>query len=194
MVAFNPLFLVYVAIFALSAVAFFLNLQGIEVSQSPAHVSARFPRGLLIAFTLLIGGALTLLWVGGRVIPYTIAGRFPDDIAGMATLQTQALDLGMLVPIFFATATLLWRRSPWGYLLAGISCTVGLIMSITLPAWIAVPLIQTGQINLIEALPFSLLCLGGLVVAGRFFWGIQEQEPASQVTQETRSAAHAQKR
>ena len=44
MLSFNPLFLVYVAIFALSAVAFFLNLGGIKVSSLPAHISANFPR------------------------------------------------------------------------------------------------------------------------------------------------------
>ena len=36
MLSFNPLFLVYVAIFALSAVAFFLNLGGIKVSSLPS--------------------------------------------------------------------------------------------------------------------------------------------------------------
>jgi hypothetical protein len=49
-------------------------------------------------------------------------------------------------------------------------------MSITLPAWIAVPLIQAGQINLIEAAPFVLLSLVGLYVAGRFFWSVQEEK------------------
>ena len=70
MVAFNPLFLVYVAIFALSAVAFFLNLRGIDVSRLPAHMSARFPRWLFIGFTLVMSASLILLWMGDR---------FPDD-------------------------------------------------------------------------------------------------------------------
>ena len=49
-------------------------------------------------------------------------------------------------------------------------------MYITLLAWIVVPLIQAGQMNLIEAVPFLLLCLIGLFVAGRFFWSVQEKE------------------
>src|SRR6266536_4959367 len=48
MIAFNPLFLVYVTIFALSAVAFFLNLRGVDVAHLPEHFSARFPRWLFI--------------------------------------------------------------------------------------------------------------------------------------------------
>jgi hypothetical protein len=184
MVAFNPLFLVYVAIFALSAVTFFLNLQGIEVSCLPAHVSARFPRRLFIGFTFVMSITLILLWLG-RTIPYTLAGRFPDEFAGMSTLVTQAFDLGMVVPLLLATAILLWRRSAWGYLLAGMSLTFGFVMSITLPAWIAVPLIQAGQINLIEAAPFLLLCLVGLNVAGRFFWSVQEEQVRSHGEAET---------
>jgi hypothetical protein len=175
MVAFNPLFLVYVAIFALSAQAFFLNLRGIEVSRLPAHIAARFPRRLFIGFTLVMSAALVLLWLG-RIIPYTLAGRFPDDFGGLTTLVTQAFDLGMVVPLLLTTAILLWRRSAWGYLLAGISLTFGFIMSITLPAWIAVPLVQAGLLNLIEAAPLTLLCLVGLYIAGRFFWSVREEE------------------
>src|SRR6266487_900396 len=178
MLSFNPLFLVYVAIFALSAVAFFLNLGCIKVSSLPAHISADFPRWLFIVFTLVMSAALIVLWLG-RIIPYTLAGRFPDELAGMTTLVTQAFDLGIVVPLLLSTAILLWRRSAWGYLLAGISLTFGFVMCITLPAWIAVPLIQAGQINLIEAAPFLLLCLVGLYVTGRFFWSVHEEKAHS---------------
>jgi hypothetical protein len=61
MIAFNPLFLVYITIFALSAVTFFLNLRSIEVARLPEHISAHFPRRLFIGFTLVMSTALTLL-------------------------------------------------------------------------------------------------------------------------------------
>jgi len=177
MLSFNPLFLVYVAIFALSAVAFFLNLGGIKVANLPAHISANFPRWLFILFTLVMSAALIVLWLG-RIIPYTLAGRFPDELAGLTTLVTQAFDLGIVVPLLISTAVLLWRRSMWGYFLGSISLTFGFVMCITLPAWIVVPLIQVGQMNMVEAVPFLLLCLIGLFVAGRFFWSMQEKEIA----------------
>ncbi len=176
MMAFNPLFVVYIAIFALSGVAFFLNLQSLDVSRLPAQMPARFPRWLFIGFPLVMSAAITILWVAGRIFPYMQAGRFPDEIAGLTTLQTQALDLGLVVPLLISTAILLWQHSPWGYLLAAISLTFGFVMSVALPAWMVVPLIQGGQMNLIEALPFSLLSLIGLFVAGRFFWGVHEEK------------------
>jgi len=180
MVAFNPLFLVYVGIFALSAIAFFLNLHSIDVSSLPAHISAHFPRRLLIGFTLVMSITLILLWLS-RIIPYTIAGHFPEELAGLPTLITQAFDLGMVVPLLLATALLLWQRSVWGYLMGGISCTYGFMMSVTLPAWIAVPLISAGQLNLVEAAPFTLLCLVGLYISGRFFWSVREREEKTAV-------------
>jgi hypothetical protein len=45
--------------------------------------------------------------VVGRIIPYTLAGRFPDEFAGVTTLVTQAFDLGMLVPLLTSTGILL---------------------------------------------------------------------------------------
>jgi hypothetical protein len=69
---------------------------------------------------------------------------------------------------------LLWRRSSWGYLLAGISLSYGLMMFISLPAWIVVPLIQAGKIDLIEASPILALCLVGPVLAGLFYRNVRE--------------------
>ncbi|MFN8473361.1 MAG: hypothetical protein U0822_14320 [Anaerolineae bacterium] len=176
MLAFNPLFLVYVAIFALSAVAFFIDLADIDVARLPSQISSTFPRRLFIGFTFVMGAALILLWLG-RIIPFTLAGRFPDELAGMTTLVTQALDLGMVVPLMLATGILLWRRNAWGYFLAAVSLTFGFVMSITIPAWIVVPLIQDGSVNLVEASPFLVLCLIGLYVAVQFFRSVQQDMP-----------------
>jgi hypothetical protein len=173
--SFNRLFLVYVAIFALSAVAFFVNLHGIDVARLPAQISSRFPHRLFIGFTFIMGALLVFLWLG-RIIPIMVTDRFPPDMAGMTTLVSQGFDLGMIVPLLLSAGILLWRRSPWGYWLVSISLSYGLLMCITLPAWIAVPLIQDGKINPIEAGPFLVLCLGGLVLAGMFYGNVQEEK------------------
>jgi hypothetical protein len=170
---------VYIVIFALSAVAFFLNLRGMEVQRLPEHIAAPFPRSLFIGFTLVLSTVLIVLWVGGRIIPYTLAGRFPDEFAGMTTLNAQVFDLGMIVPLLLSTALLLRQRSAWGYLLGGTCLTIGVMMSVTIPAFIAVPLVQAGLLNLIEAALLVLLCLVGLVVAGRFFWSVREDQARS---------------
>jgi hypothetical protein len=172
-VAFNQLFLVYVAIFALSAVAFFLNLSTIDVSQLPAQISKRFPRTVFIGFTFLMSAVLIFLWLG-RILPIMRTDQFPPDLAGVSTLESQGLDLGMVVPLALCTGILLQRRSPWGYLLAAITMTHGLMMFISIPAWIIVPLMQQGKIKLVEASPFLVVSLIGLVLAGMFYANVQE--------------------
>jgi hypothetical protein len=173
--SFNRLFLVYVAIFALSSVAFFINLETIDVKRLSARISPRFPHGLLIGFAAIMGTVLVVLWLG-RIIPIMISNRFPPETAGVTTLVSQGFDLGLIVPLLFSTGVLLWRRSPWGYLLASISLSYGLLMCISLPAWIAVPLIQDGKISPIEAGPFLVLSLVGLVLAGIFYGNVHEEK------------------
>ena len=172
--ALNRMFIVYVAIFALSGVAFFLNLHGIDVARLPLQVSARFPRRLFIGFTFIMGSVLVFLWLG-RIIPIMVNDRFPPEIAGLTTLVSQGVDLGIVVPLLLSTGILLWRRSPWGYLLAGISLSYGLLMCIALPAFIAVPLIQDGKTNLIKASPLLVLCLAGFVLVWMFYGNILEK-------------------
>ena len=92
---------------------------------------------------------------------------------GLSTLDSQALDLGLIVPLSLAAAFLLWRRSPWGYLLTGIGITHGLMMFISIPTWIVVPLIQDDSVNLIEAIPFFILCFIGVILAVWFYKGMR---------------------
>lgn len=172
MYSFNNLFLVYVAIIALSLVGFFLNLRHIPVQRLPDHFKERFPRRLFAGYGFVLAAALIVLWLG-RIIPAMISGTFPPDQAGILTFGSQALDLGLLVPLATATGIYLWKRTAIGYLLCSIAMPVGLMMSIAIPSWITVPLIQTGSTNLMEALPFYLLSLAGFALAGTFFFGVQ---------------------
>ncbi len=174
--SFNPLFLVYILIVALTAVAFFINLNSIDVKHLPDQVSEHFPRRLFIGFTFVVSAVLPILWVG-RIISIMVNDRFPPEIAGLTTLPSQAFDLGMVVPLMLSTGVLLWRCSPWGYLLAGVSIAHGLMMCITLPSFIVVPLIQDGKTNLIEAIPFTVVSLFGLYLVAQFYGNVRE-EPA----------------
>ncbi len=176
--AFNALFLVYVAVFALSAVAFFINLQRIEVAGLPACISDRFPRRLFVGYTLVAAASLVIIWFG-RIIPIMISGRFPPEVAGLPTLVSQGIDLGMVVPLLLSSGILLWHKSPLGYLLVAVSLSYGLLMCVTIPAWIAVPLIQDGKINPIEAAPLLIVCAAGPVLAGLFFRHVLDQDKQS---------------
>lgn len=185
--SFNPLFLVYVLIFGLCGVSFFINLYGIDVGRLPEQVSEHFPRRLFIGFTFLAGGVLAILWIG-RIVPIMITNRFPAEWAGLPTLTSQAFDLGAVVPLMLSSGVLLWRRSPWGILLASVALTHGLMMSITLPAWITVPLISNGTTRLVEAIPFSAMSLAGLIFFGVFYRNIRPETSGRRLSEALHAA------
>jgi hypothetical protein len=168
MMAFNPLFLLYVAIFSLSLVGCLKTVTAIDIADLPNRVEERFPRRVFAAYMLMLAAMVTLLWMG-LVVPITMTNSFPAELAGVSTLESQALDLGLIVPLSLAAGLLLWRRAAWGYLLTGIGITHGLMMFISIPAWVVVPLLEAGTVNLAEAIPFGILCIIGIVLAVRFY-------------------------
>ncbi|MBN1523133.1 MAG: hypothetical protein JW904_01515 [Spirochaetales bacterium] len=171
MMAFNIMFLAYVAVFALAGAAFFINLWGISIRDFLHHVSPRFPRKTFAIYFLILSAALVILWTG-RIIPVMTSGVFPKELAGLSTFQPQAMDLGMIVPMALSAAILLLRNSPPGFFLAGIGITHGLMMFITIPGWIVIPLVQDGYTNWAEAVPFLLICLTGIFLFVLYFKNI----------------------
>ena len=173
MSALNEMFLVYVAIAALAPIAFVLNLSSLDVQRLPERVSARFPRALFIATAFLQGGALLILWPA-RVLSILKAGKFPAELAGMSTLETQAIDLALVVPLSISSGILLLRKSPWGYLLAAITLAFGFMMCVVIPAWILVPWVEKGSVNWVEAIPFLAISLLGLFLNVAFYRGLSD--------------------
>jgi hypothetical protein len=173
MLALNPLFLVYIAIFALCGIAFFLNLFSINVARLPEQIGPRLPHRLFAGYMLVMSVALVVLWT--RLILSVLAsGQFPPEAAGLATLGSQALDLGMLVPLALSAAILLWQRFPWGYLLTAVGTDVGMLMLINIPLWIAVPQLRDGTIRIVQALPIAVVCVVGPLLAAIFYRSVGE--------------------
>jgi len=175
MYAFNSFFLVYIAIFALCSVAFFQNLAQIDLERLIAHFGSGFPHRTFIIYSSVIAGLLVVLWVG-RIVQVMQTGLFPKEYVGIHTLGSQALDLGLLVPLAISTAVLLGKRSDWGYYLATVTITIGFMMFIAIPSWIVVPLIQDGRTNLLEAIPFSIVSVIGIALAIIYFTRVREAE------------------
>lgn len=170
---FNALFLVYVGIFGLGLVNLFLYLAQIDPVEVREHMSPRFPRRFFAGFAFASGGIITVLWTL-RIVEIMRSGHFPPELIGLTALETQALDLGLIVPLSIASGWLLLKDHPWGYVLTALQLTFGFIMFLTIPAWIVVPLVQDGKLNLVEAAPFLALCAVGFVLVGLFLRNLRE--------------------
>jgi hypothetical protein len=129
--AFNALFLVYVALFALSLYAFILCMMSFDLTTLPGHFSNKLPRGWIAALLFLIGGFLSISWLGRVLSP--IIQNTPPLLDNTTTMVIQAMDLSLVVPLAVLSGILLLRRGAWGYLLTSVfilkAITLGLGVS-----------------------------------------------------------------
>lgn len=130
--AFGPLFLLFVAIYALSLVAIVFTVVTIPVSELPKHFSEHFPRRGMAALCFMLAGLLLLMWLG-RLIP-AYRGQIHGVLDGQTTFVVQALDLGLIVPLVLFTGLTVWRRKAAGYLLASIVVVKAFAMATAISA------------------------------------------------------------
>lgn len=115
-VAFNELFLVYVALFSASLFAFVLLWRALD----PSRLAARVPDVVRrrTAALMIASGALTLLVWSLPLVAGLISGEPPKLLDASTTMVTDALDLAVITPSALIAGRLLRRREPLGYLVA----------------------------------------------------------------------------
>jgi len=180
MVAYNPLFLVYIALFSLCLFAFILALSGLDTASITRQVSGNLPRCGISIFLALLAAFLGLAWLG-RIVPPLLAGTPPYGLEAYTTLPIQVLDLGIIVPVSLITAVLLWRKRPLGYTLASVLLVKALLMGAALVAMIIGEVLAGVNITMVETLMFSGIALAALVFTALMFRGIRSKNLADDI-------------
>lgn len=166
----NHFVLIYVALFSLSVFALVAATSSIDVAALQRRFDATVPRGPVVAFLLLTALMLAALALG-EIIRFLVTGMIPSTItrAGASTWYPYALDLGLVVPLALLAARWLWRRLPWGYLLAGCILIKAAAMGPALLAmsWFSVRagLPGDGWLNVV----WAVIAGGGLGMSAWFF-------------------------
>jgi hypothetical protein len=131
---FNDLFLLHAAVFASGVAALVLSLVAIDVEAVAGRFSARTRVRTIAGVLGVLAVALGGMWVYFAA-DYAVSGDLP---AGSQLVETDtivhlgiALDLTLLVPLYAAAAVLIWRRTPWGYLLAAVAVFAGLLHQVS---------------------------------------------------------------
>jgi hypothetical protein len=126
---FNPLFLVYVALFSASLFALIDLLIHLDLAPLRMGRSSRLPARLVAGYCACIGLFFATAWLG-QIIPATLRNSVPDvlTLAKTPTSAVHVQDLAVVLPLFFLAATWLWQRRLWGVALAAILLVVADVM------------------------------------------------------------------
>ena len=160
--AFNPLFLVYVALFSMSLFGFILSMKNLDVDEVTRHISDGFPRRAIAAYFIIVAVFLTLAWLGLVASP-SLTWTPPNGLESAITMVIQALDLGIIVPTAFITASLLIKKQAWGYTLSSVMLLKILTMGAALISMIIVQFLAGVKIDPIVSIIFILISISGII-------------------------------
>jgi hypothetical protein len=120
-VAFNPLFLLYVATFSLALWSLVALLIQVNVETIRARFSPNLPVRVFSGYILLISALFFFTWTR-QIIPALFESATPSFLHGtnMLTSPVHVLDLGFALPLGIIGAVRLLQRKGWGYLLTGL--------------------------------------------------------------------------
>ena len=123
--AFNPLFLICVAMLSLAVWSLVVLLTQINVDTIRVHFAEKTPVRFFAGYLAIISLLFLITWLK-QIVPAMIAPAAPTFLAGtiMLTSPVHVLDLGFLLPLGFVGAVWLWQKKSWGYLLAGLLITM----------------------------------------------------------------------
>lgn len=164
---FNEIFLVYVALLALSIWSIVALLAHGTVGRLAAAVDSTMPVRLVAGYVTVIAVLNALLWLR-TIVPAILSDEPMSHLAGtgLTTNPVFVQDLAIWLPLAVVAAYWLWHRRPWGYTIVGGVLVMWVIESISIAAdqWFgsqADPASTVVSATMVPA--FAVLALIGLV-------------------------------
>ena len=169
--AFNAFFLIYVALFTLSIFALIFGLAKVDTKGIGQRFRDSTPVRWIAGYMLFVAAGIGGLWIA-QSLSFVITGQVPEFISKVAhpTSVVFALDLSLVVPFLVLGAIWLWKRQPWGYVLAAILNVKGAVYMLTL-AGASVSAARAGFPEASAELPLWGLLSLGFIVASLFLLG-----------------------
>ncbi len=171
---FNALFLVFTSWLALAFWATLALLRAVDPGRIRAGADA-VPVRTIAAYLLVSAVLFAALWLQA-IIPAALANAMPDVLvqAGFTQNPIWVLDFAFTFPLMVIGSVWLWRRRPWGYVIAGMMT----IMLTIETAGIAVDQVF-GHLHdpaaPLDAVPVMLVCTaGGLLFSRLFLKGLRD--------------------
>ena len=116
--AFSSAFLLHVAALVASIGGLLMLATSIDAGRAARGVAGGTRGRVVAGFTTFVGVALVAAW-GGISLRFALTGALPANIMPPSAVHlVYAIDLSLLAPVFLVAGVLLWRREPWGAVLA----------------------------------------------------------------------------
>lgn len=143
-VAFNQLFLLYVALFASAMYALVFSLPRIDVPALVGGFGGRAARFAATGYMGITAVGLGILWTA-MSLGFVFTGQVPAPVvaSGHPTGVVFALDLAVIVPLMVMGVVQIARRNPWGWMIAAAMSVKGTIYTLGL-ATATVVVVQAG--------------------------------------------------
>jgi hypothetical protein len=121
--ALNAFFALYDVLLVASVVTLILALTRVDAAEVAAAFGAKMPFRAVGGFLVFVAAGLAIVWFG-MWAAHIFAGR-PTPVTPEAFKLVAALDTAIMVPAMAFGGVLLWRRSAWGGIAAGIASIMG---------------------------------------------------------------------
>ncbi len=116
--AFSGVFLLHVAALVASIGGLLMLGTSIDAGRAARGVAGGTRGRVIAVFTTFVGVALVAAW-GGLSLRFAVTGTLPANVMPPSAVHlVYAIDLSLLAPVFVVAGVLLWRREPWGAVLA----------------------------------------------------------------------------
>jgi hypothetical protein len=128
--ALNVFLPLYVLAVVVSAATLILALSGLDADAVARDFHPDTPVRSIGGLLAAIGSGLAAVWIA-MWAAYVFGGR-PTPIDPEAFKIVAALDLALMVPVLTTSGVLLWRRRPWGYIMASLASIQGALYLLVL--------------------------------------------------------------
>lgn len=125
-------FPLYVAILVIGVITLIVALHRVDPPRVALAFEPKAPLRWVGGYLIVMGGGLAAIWLVQWAV-FVATGRAPS-VGPEAFRLIAALDLTLLCTLFVAGGLLLWRRAPWGFVLAPIAAIVAAAYTLVLAA------------------------------------------------------------
>ncbi len=164
--ALNDMYLIYVAIFALSFYGILLLVRKIKIEEVKESYKESTPIKLIGGYMILVGVFLGVFHIG-LSLSYVFTDQVPAIVTNVAhpTNVIAALDLSFVVPVALLGGISLIKKQAWGYSLAVVWNFKGFIYMTALSSASVVSYINGATQSLVELVIWVPIAIGCIIMS-----------------------------